>query len=377
MGTYSKIIRNCLLLIPAVLLVQQFTGYPGLRKLDGAYNKEKAPQLSWELWSNQSFQNQLERYLNENFGYRNTGVRIRNQLLHSVFQQSTNAKVYHFDNNNLINIGYIDAYLGKNKVEEEEIKNKCKDFARISKYMKDKNKLMFVVIAPDKANYFTDEFNLPPRESIDSSNYKVWVRYLEEYQIPFIDFQDFFYQQKNITEHPLFPATGIHWSTYGRNLAFDSISGFIAKHLNFEMPRMVVSEIKKRRKYDPIERDLEQTLNLLFNLNTPPLSYQSFTLNNQPMCRFMIVADSYFYDFYSTGVTQHFFAETYFWYYNTTAMQFGNNDFDNEPRNHDLKDLIDNKIDVLCLMSTNPNLDKFPWLFEGALLEAVSAKDSI
>src|SRR5258708_37014078 len=57
-------------------------------ELGGDYVPEKKPLYFWHDYINLFFQDKIEKYLNENFGFRNTLLRLRNQIYFSCFNQS-------------------------------------------------------------------------------------------------------------------------------------------------------------------------------------------------------------------------------------------------------------------------------------------------
>ena len=51
-----------------------------VKDLEGTFEKSKNIELNNELWYSTEFQEKKEKFLNENFGFRNTCIRLMNQI---------------------------------------------------------------------------------------------------------------------------------------------------------------------------------------------------------------------------------------------------------------------------------------------------------
>jgi hypothetical protein len=359
---YIVFMKWVLLLIPVVLFVQQAGSITKIAKLNGAYEKAVRPYFSWNTWFSAEFQAEFEQYNNQNFGFRPSVVRLANQLKYSVFQELANPDLIEFENQNLISKEYIEAYLGVNRTKTQEVKQRCRKLKRMATFMEERGKVSLVIIAPDKTSFYSKVYKLPPSQEVDSTNYKTWVYYLDQFEIPYIDFRKVFLEAKDTSKYPLFTNQGIHWNTYGSQFALDSVAGYLNSQYKFNAPRMKVDSIFVSDKYRKSEYDIERSLNLIYPLPKRKIGYQSkrFTKGKKPSL--LMVSDSFFFELYSSGFANRLFDDPLFYYYHKRALKFSDFEYNQDPRANSLKGILA-QIDVLCLMAVDMNLKDFPWAF--------------
>lgn len=368
------ILKAGLLLVPAYLLLQQFMGIHKVEKLKGAIKEESAPVFTIEKWFSEEFQNQFEKYNNQNFGFRSTAVRLANQFKYSFFGEFANAEVRQYGNN-LITTEYLDSYLGGNKTTISQIKERCGQLKNLADYMEKQGKASLVIIAPDKTSYYQSEYNLPPESELDSTNYKNWLYYLTKYEIPFLDFRKAFLSAKQSSSVPLFSNHGIHWNTYGAQFALDSVAAYLNSNYSFKGPRMQVDSLVYSKNYDEVEYDIESSLNLMFRLPRQKLAYQAntFTVGKRP--KLLMISDSFFFQLYTSGFANKLFDDPLFYYYHIRALKYSEIDYAEDPNANSLKEIL-KETDVVCLMAVDINLKDFPWAF-GKRFEVEVLGDSL
>jgi hypothetical protein len=112
------------------------------------------------------------------------------------------------------------------------------------------------------------------------------------------------------------------------------------------------------------DNDIEKALNLLFELPHDQYAYPKFSFESTEKTlkpKVMVVADSYWWNVFSTGNTTHVFNGCDFWYYNAevhhdngSPMQYSG----------DLNLLAESqKVTFIIILSTEANLYKFGWGF--------------
>jgi hypothetical protein len=372
--TSIAILKAGLLLVPAYLLLQQFMGIHKVEKLKGAIKEESAPVFTIENWFSEEFQNQFEKYNNQNFGFRSTAVRLANQFKYSFFGEFTNAEVRQYGNN-LITTEYLDSYLGGNRITISQIKERCGQLKNLADYMEQQGKASLVIIAPDKTSYYQSDYNLPPESELDSNNYKNWLYYLTKYEIPFLDFRKAFLSAKQSSSVPLFSNQGIHWNTYGAQFALDSVAAYLNSNYSFKGPRMQVDSLVYSKNYDEVEYDIESSLNLMFRLPRQKLAYQAntFTVGKRP--KLLMISDSFFFQLYTSGFANKLFDDPLFYYYHIRALKYSEIDYAEDPNANSLKEIL-KETDVVCLMAVDINLKDFPWAF-GKRFEVEVLGDSL
>jgi len=89
---FNKILFIITITTFVVLFIQSIWHPINFRPLDGATYKTELPKLTFNSYKNSSFQKQFDKYLQENFGFREWAFRFYNQYLWS-FYHKTNAYI--------------------------------------------------------------------------------------------------------------------------------------------------------------------------------------------------------------------------------------------------------------------------------------------
>lgn len=354
--------KSLLLIALSLLGIQQVFKFSEVKELTGVYEKSATPHLSMGAWFSGSFQNQFEAYSNENFGFRPSFVRFRNQTIFSLFKQSPHSNVLVYNEDNFFFKDNISEYLGSESKSSEEIEVRCQRIKKLENYLRERGKGFVMAIAPDKASYFSNEIGLKPYDEIDSSNYTKWIISLEKNNISYIDFRKQFCEAKDSSLYPLFPNYGVHWSVYGMRKSMDSIAGYMNAIYGFELPRMEVKEVDFGNYNIHSENDIEALLNLIYPLEKETLAYQSFAMSGGKRKKILVVSDSFFNEPYHSGFSNRYFETQYFFRYHAKALKFNDFNFNQDPKSHDLESLL-NEVDMVLIMPTVNNLSSFPWAF--------------
>ena len=85
---YDWVLFALLMLFLFASIIQKQTGLIRFRPLGGVIVATPKPQLSFETYRNNSYQQQLEKYASENFGLREPVIRIYNQYLWTTFNKT-------------------------------------------------------------------------------------------------------------------------------------------------------------------------------------------------------------------------------------------------------------------------------------------------
>ncbi len=363
---WPKIFVILLLLLVAAIQTQQQLGFPKVKPLQGAFADEAPPQWSIENWLSGNFQNDFEKYHKANFGYRPDLTRLHNQIHYSIYGEVFHDGISMAKDGQLIGQKYLNAWQGLNPETDIEIEQRFKTLQSFHHYLKEKGKVLLLVLAPDKVSTYPEVFGLEPNSENRRNNYHKWLQRLKEDSIPYIDFKAHYAQIGKSSRYPLFPKTGIHWSIYGMNQAMDSIAHYLRQNSSLNPPQMLVDTIYQSQDYRKVEMDLEEAINLLYPLGKEALAYQKYRMSSGEKPRILVLSDSFFYEMYGNGLAAKFFEAPFFWYYNKRALKYDWEDAPRDPNKYDLDSLI-NQTDVFLLMSTTINLKDFPWAFDARL----------
>lgn len=363
-----------LLVLPGLLAI---LGIPVARPLRGAYVAPEKPVWTLRSWFNSSYQEQADDYLAWQLTIKAPLVRIRNQFLYSALDRPAPRFVVKGKQEYLYEDAYIKATYGmdyRGAVVWDSIVNSLNTSAEALRAM---NIPLIVVLAPGKASFFPEY--IPDRYEPyrkDSTNYEALRGRLINGSVKLVDLHAWFRYLKEKegkgNVYPLFPKTGTHWSTYGMHLAADSITRFLAQTLDTVLPRWEYLPTGSTRELQDQDRDIEESLNLLWPIPNIPMQYPELKIRDSGSYRprGAIIADSYFWNMFNKGFCSQLMDSGEFWYY---ADQVYPQSFESplqlsvEHIRNSLK-----RSDFLILLSTDGTLDRFPWGADAKLLEATS-----
>ena len=131
-------------------------------------------------------------------------------------------------------------------------------------------------------------------------------------------FNDWFLKMKDTSRYLLYPKTGIHWSSYGAFLAFDSLTRYLGARLNEPLVRIRCNHIQVTGDARGRDADIEQGLNLIGDISRPPMAYPSVVFEKKAGTVFpsaLFIGDSFYYTWSENGYIANTFTGRDFWYY--------------------------------------------------------------
>ncbi len=244
--------------------------------LRGWFPPVDSAHFSLQNWMDGTYQNQQEEFLKSDLKIRPYAVRANNQLHYNILGEIRRTIVegkegYLFEANYIHSLQGLD-FLGTKKIEEQVGKLKV-----IADFLKKENDVdIIVTIALDKARFLKEK--LPEQydlENVDSTNYETYLHFFEKNDIHVLDFNQYFLNQKENTEHAFATKHGVHWSLYGGLLAADSMQSYIGKlkGKENEINRLDKSEITKTTEVRKEDDDIGQSINMYFSLEKDTFSY--------------------------------------------------------------------------------------------------------
>jgi len=269
---------SALLLLLSMSLLKEHTpwlnNYFNVQALQGYFPEVEKLKLSKQTWFDGSFQKSKEEQLKRDLKIRPYAVRVNNQLHFNVLDE-IRSDVVKGEEGYLFGARYIGAIQGRDFIGSQKIQAQCEKLAVIRDTFKNRfDTDIIVVLAYDKSRYFKDK--LPKRYdlvNVDTTNYEMFVKYLQEENIYTIDFNKYFIEQKDKTEHRLGSKNGIHWTSYGGILAADSLLNFIGSIKGKNVNRIYKGEIFETTIVKGKDNDIGESLNLYTDLETQTFSY--------------------------------------------------------------------------------------------------------
>lgn len=362
-----------MLLLP---LLFSFTHLNSKISLKGDVVLAKRISLTQDSWVNGSFQNNFEKFVNDHIGFRPIYVRIRNQVLYSLFDKAKAAGVIEGKDKYLYERNYITAYNGDDFVGADSIRHMVKQIRTLQDSLAGRGKTLLVCLAPGKGTFYPEFFPDEMKKSHnDSTNYRFYTQFLEEAGVNHLDFNRWFLQMKDTSKYILYPKYGIHWSFYGMVIATDSLIHRVENLRNVDLPDLKIGRYHLSRKLQRMDYDIADGMNLLWQLPSDPMCYpdtewESGQGKTKP--KTILIGDSFYWSMFQLGLWSKSFSPGGFWFYNRQIY----------PESFEKPLMVENinywqylsTNDVFILLVTEANLPKFPWGFVENALEAFKNK---
>jgi hypothetical protein len=331
------------------------------KPLGGVQPNSQNVKFSFEQWRLTKFQERQEAYIKDHFGLRPFMVRFYNELFDRVFGEYQAKGVIKGKDGFLFEEGYLLAASGQDYKGLDSISKLVTDLHLIEQDMAKQGKHLLVCLAPGKGSYYPDK--MPSRYQYEKHlrNHPHFLKALQEAKIPLFDIQSWFLQMKASTPYPLFPKTGIHWSSYGEYLVADSLIKRLAYLSQKPFPNLKLSHIEEDTQPRDRDDDIENGMNLLRNLPDFKMAYPQFKVQplkaGQKPPRVLVIGDSFYYGMYNWGMMQRIFRGGEFWYYNRERLvPEKETTYTSDIQNYVLEV---NKFDVVVLLLTEANLPRF------------------
>lgn len=346
-----------------VPLLQQTFNFYEMEKLGGVFDKDEMPALNPKNWFDESFQNGEEKYLGQKFGFRNFFIRLYNQIQYSVFSTAKKGTIVIGKDNYLFGQGYVETIYGKDFIGEAAVEDKMNKIRKLQDTLKTKNIDLIVLFAPGKAGVFPEK--IPSRfipDEQQKSNYECYLENAKKKKINHIDFHNYIIQVKDTSRYSMYPKTGVHWSIYSTFFAMDSLTRYIEKLRNIDMPdntwdSLVVSPCPLKE-----DNDYVAGINLLFEPCEEQYAYPVLKKKDKgTRPKAIIVSDSFYWPIFGNGLHNNMFDKGKFWFYYEEVYP-DNWEKPTNAKNLNLLEEIE-KQDLIILMATQPKLKDFAYGF--------------
>lgn len=362
---YKKIFIGAILLLWFIPIMQQIYPFVAEKSLSGDIQYEQDTTLSANAWFDGAYSSQKEKYINENFGFRNFCIRLKNQLYFYLLNIPKAKDIVIGKEDFLYEEKYIKSYTGVDFIGENAIRRNVEKLKFITDTLEKLKISLIVLFAPGKASYYP-EF-IPEKYFVGSdttnTNYKWTVRIAEQLHLKYIDYNVLFRNKKSASTYPLYPKTGIHWSVYGMYYAVDTLIKYIETTRAKKMAHFNYDKVELSYDLRYEDGDIAEGLNMFSNIlpfkMAYPIVHYEDTLNAYKP-RVLVIADSYWKGIHFTFLPKRIFGKNEFWYYNRQIFDYS--DEHGDPEELDLKKEIESK-DVIILMATEADVKEIGWDF--------------
>lgn len=358
----NRIYFYLLLLLLFLPALQQGLQLVAERPLGGTGVKIALKKINLNNWLSANYQNSTDAYLRQQTGFRNTLIRLNNQINYWLFGEIKTVNIVMGKEGYLFDMGYLHAYHGNDFIGDTLIEKRVEQLQLVHDTLAQLGTKILVIFAPSKAAFYPEHFPNRYLQTRTVSNYDFYKKTIAKTDIPTIDFNEWFIALKDTISYPLFPKTGIHWSEYSIALTADSLLKKVAQLTAMNVPNFTVDSLEWTTELRGTDRDIEDAMNLLFDLENQPMAYAKTTWQLEgEKPKIISIGDSFYWGWHNLGVPQKSFMEAEFWYYNRTIHPRPN-DKGTNPKSYNYRKKLPEQ-DLIILIATEPSLVHFPWKF--------------
>lgn len=306
------------------------------KELMGYFLEPDQPKFRWEWYKSGYFQQKLEKYITNKYGFREPIIRFYHQYCWDFYGKEYVSYIYsgkerwlYYDHNIKDYYGtemynwFPDAEAARKGYEQEvRLMNKVRGI--LDEY----GVTLMTFIAPSKSIVYPEY--LPRREhdtnSLNARNY--FIKRFAETGMPCFDMNDYFLLMKDTCSFYLFPPTGDHWN-FSCVYATDSLLRFMERQRDIRMTKIEYGNEWHNtcRIGDDQNRDLEGELNLLRPIKfNPKFDYKesdywltSDSTTVKPSALF--IGNSFLLRTMAYVPPKEVFSDFQFWYYNRVIYQ--------------------------------------------------------
>ena len=302
-----------------------------MRPLSGVINKTEMPKLTKGIYQSHRYQEQIEKYLSETFGFREPIIRVYNQYLWWFYHKTYCHFIVPGKEGWLYYKDAFDDYYGIEAIHLYRTYDRARDWAR--KNVRMMNKLRHVLkeynveflcfMAPSKAEIYPEylPYHTPaPPDAINTAAY--YDSLMTAIGFPHVEMTKWYHSMKDTASFLLFPKRDTHWR-YSAVYGYDSLFSYMNSLNNFGIPDIHVNGL---RKLDTAYLEVdEQTLNLLFPIpDDSPKYWPEVSVEQGENCRkpkMLFIGDSFINDLPTYLPWKEIMDEIEVWFYNKSATK--------------------------------------------------------
>lgn len=332
--------KTILFALTAVLLfasmLQKWFEWPKFKPLKGVVVEENEPELTFWNCCEGSFQQQVEPYLKQHFGFRAPLIRLYNQYLWDFYGKTpvTEGQVS-FGKDGWMYEPWVVAdhyqrqfryYASDSTQMATMLSEEAHRVLQLQEILNSYGIKLFVCLVPAK-DLIYPEYLPENQDTRYDDEPKISARFFneEEYTrlgVNHLNLEQWFLQMKDTANFMLFPQTGTHWSRYAALQAADTLIRYMEHLDSINLHNLVIGPRYLGDKAIDPDDDLESLLNLIRPLPKPKYYYADVAADDDTTAtnpKLIIIGDSFWWTVAVQIPLGEVFSESPYWYYNSTV----------------------------------------------------------
>jgi len=354
-----------LLVLYVPMMQQFFKPFNNEYTLYGSYTEAKDTAFTKTTWFGGKYQGKEEKFLNENFGFREFFVKLDNEITYSVYGDLKLLDVFRGKDGYFFNSSFFNTYWGRDYKGDRYADSIFNYVLKLNELMTSKKKKLLVCFAPCKESYYEEYLPDSCHEFRQGNNYYMHYREkLKENKIPVLDLDKHFKHLKLTARYPLFAKGAVHWTTYGTFLAMDTLFKRVAYETNENTLQIQLTSLKASDTARDNDDDIIKAMNLLRPIKSERLGYPTWKFANDGDTsvrkpKVMVIGDSFYMNINNTWIPNKVFSkDSYFLYYFLITVPYADDKKSTPIGEFDLAgELADT--DILILFFNIGRLDDF------------------
>ena len=324
MERFKKIWFVFLMALLSIPMLQNLSNLVEEKPLNGAYIPAVRPRISLKSIWDETCQDSIVKYFDENIGFHNTFIRLNNQFIFSLFRESPIKGPVYGKENMFFEESYIVSYIGQTYIGDSLIKQNSLELFTAQEIMKNKNVKLIVLFMPGKASYFPelipDKYD-PKKMTIN--NYLDYKNKFDNIGINYLDFNSYICDMKDTATKAIYCNLSAHWTVYAAALSMDTLLRYMENDLQKNIVDFSITGFDSPDTLRGQDDALYKTMNLMFIPKHNKIQYPIFQINDgdgRYKPKVLAIADSYWWTVYAHDVAlpQRLFSNGGFWFYNKT-----------------------------------------------------------
>ena len=276
-----------------------------LNPLQGFTPIVEKPEFCVDSFALGVYQDNVERYISDNFGFREFFIRVYNQFDYSCFRNITNDNIIEGKDHELFTTMYLNDITGETlwdyypSIEDAKAnaRKNVEETKRLINTLKQFDIDFLFVFAPTKTAVYPEKMPQRYQEQVsDFSLEEYYIELFKENNIPHVDFYNYFKALKDTATYPLYSRTGTHWAQSTIPMVSDSLFRKLEELTGYRLPSIDYLDENVTTNYSVQDGELEEAMNLLFPLNKPALPDPVCTLKDTidaDRPNLLVIGDSY------------------------------------------------------------------------------------